>query len=295
MNKFSHITEDGNIKMVDISNKEVIKRTAIAVGRIYLKSETIELLKEKLLKKGDVLTTAKIAGIVGAKKTSDLIPLTHNIKVDFADIQFNVRTNCIEITSKVITTDKTGIEMEALTAVNVAALTIYDMCKAVDKEMKISEIYLKEKRKEKLRKFKILAINISKNKGEKKKPIKDKIQLIKNWGIKGDAHAKNWHRQISLLDNKDIKEFNKKGIEISFGDFAENITTDGINLSKIPIGTKLILGDAIVEITQIGKECHEHCEIYKQIGDCVMPKKGVFAKVIKEGEISNESDCCYYL
>lgn len=142
-NKFSHLDQDGKVKMVDVSDKEITKRTARAVGEIKMKSETLAMIKKGNLKKGAVIETARIAGITGAKKTSDLIPMCHplllsSIKVDF---EFAAE-NKIKIKSEVKNSGQTGVEMEALTAVNIAALTIYDMAKAVDKSMQIGEIKL---------------------------------------------------------------------------------------------------------------------------------------------------------
>ena len=136
--------------------------------------------------------------------------------------------------------------------------------------------------------FKILSINISKKTGTQKKPVKKAI-LKENHGIAGDAHARNWHRQVSLLAQEDINTMIEKGVELAPGDFAENITTLGIELAKIPVGNRITIGKTILEVTQIGKECHHHCTVYQKVGDCVMPRKGIFAKVIKGGEISNES------
>jgi MOSC domain-containing protein YiiM len=140
--------------------------------------------------------------------------------------------------------------------------------------------------------FKILSINISDKKGERKIPIAEAV-LKPNSGIEGDAHAGNWHRQGFLLAPEDVEEMIKKGGKVSYGDFAENITTEGIDLANLPLGTILCLGDAVLEVTQIGKECHEHCAIFRQVGDCVMPRKGIFTRVIKGGRINNESNCCY--
>jgi len=140
--------------------------------------------------------------------------------------------------------------------------------------------------------FKILSLNISEKKGEQKIPIK-KAVLRTDHGIVGDAHAGNWHRQISLLANEDIESMRGNGIELNYGDFAENITTEGIVLHELPIGTRLNIDSTVLEITQIGKECHHGCAIYTAIGDCVMPRRGVFAKIIEQGEISNESSCYY--
>jgi MOSC domain-containing protein YiiM len=140
--------------------------------------------------------------------------------------------------------------------------------------------------------FRILSLNISEKKGIQKHPV-DSMELKVDHGIEGDAHAGNWHRQISLLANEDIESMRGKGIELKYGDFAENITTEGIDLSSLSVGTRLNLGGCEVEVTQIGKECHHGCAIYKAVGDCVMPRKGIFVKVIRGGIITNESDCSY--
>ena len=144
----SHVDKSGAARMVDISAKPRVKRTARARGKITLQPKTIERIRERLVKKGDVLAAARIAGISAAKKTWDLIPLCHNIEIDHVAVDFEIAEDGIDILSTAVCTDKTGIEMEALTAVTVAALTIYDMCKAVDREMKIEEIVLLEKTKE---------------------------------------------------------------------------------------------------------------------------------------------------
>ncbi len=142
--------------------------------------------------------------------------------------------------------------------------------------------------------FKILSINISAETGVQKKPI-EKARLRIKHGIEGDAHAGDWHRQVSLLATEDIDQMRDKGVELHFGDFAENITTEGVDLSSLPIGTRLHLGETVLEVTQIGKECHHGCAIYQIVGDCVMPRKGIFGRVIHGGEINCESECHYYL
>ncbi|TDO78308.1 MOSC domain-containing protein [Halanaerobium saccharolyticum] len=133
---------------------------------------------------------------------------------------------------------------------------------------------------------KVKAVCLSEEKGTTKKVI-TKGELIKEFGLKGDAHAGKWHRQLSLLDETSIDKMRGQGYELNFGDFAENITTEGIeNLFQLPVGQKLrINGEILLEITQIGKKCHHDCEIMEAIGDCVMPREGVFARVIKGGEI----------
>lgn len=143
--EFTHFNEEGRAHMVEVGNKEDTKRVAKAYGRIKMKKETIEMIKDGLIKKGDVLSVAQIGGIMGSKRTSDLIPMCHNIFITGSNIRFNILENSIEIESEVKTIGKTGVEMEALTAVSIAALTIYDMCKAVDKDMVIEEIKLLKK------------------------------------------------------------------------------------------------------------------------------------------------------
>ena len=145
--KFSHIDDAGQARMVDVSAKPIIHRTATATGKIFCAPETMALIKDNQIKKGDVLTTANIAGVIGAKQTSNLIPLCHNIAMDQVVLSLNIEDDGVRITAKTVCTEKTGIEMEALTAVSVAALTIYDMCKAVDKKMMIGDIHLLEKTK----------------------------------------------------------------------------------------------------------------------------------------------------
>ncbi len=131
----------------------------------------------------------------------------------------------------------------------------------------------------------IKAISVSKEKGTKKTNVPE-ADLKIDFGIVGDAHAANWHRQISLLAIESIDKMIAMGAEVSPGAFAENITTEGIELPKLPIGSRLKIGSDIeLEITQIGKECHSRCEIFKQVGDCIMPREGIFAKVMKAGRI----------
>ena len=147
MPEFSHIDKHGKANMVDVSAKVNQVRTAIASGHIRLQATTIQKIKENQLKKGDVLTIAEIAGIQGGKKTNELIPLCHPLMISKLDVKTTLTETGINVTSFAKCTGQTGIEMEALTAVSIALLTIYDMCKAVDKEMCIEKIVLIEKRK----------------------------------------------------------------------------------------------------------------------------------------------------
>ncbi len=146
--EFSHLDREGAARMVDVGEKSVVRRTATAAGTIQMSPETIVLLREKALPKGDALNTARIAGVMAAKRTPDLIPLCHGIDLSSVDVEFEVGESGIGILATARASDRTGVEMEALTAVSVAALTVYDMCKAVDKGMVIEGIRLLEKTKE---------------------------------------------------------------------------------------------------------------------------------------------------
>ncbi len=132
---------------------------------------------------------------------------------------------------------------------------------------------------------KITSINISPHKGTFKQPV-SQAELRVDYGIVGDAHAGNWHRQISLLAQESIDKMTALGLEgLVPGMFAENMTTEGIELFSLPVGARLRLGNCLVEVTQIGKECHQHCEIYKKVGQCIMPHEGIFVKVLEPGVV----------
>ena len=131
---------------------------------------------------------------------------------------------------------------------------------------------------------KVIAVCISEQKGTPKHQVPE-ITLRRNHGIVGDAHAGDWHRQVSLLGQESVDKMKRTLPDIPIGAFAENILTDGITLYKLPIGTRLRIGETLVEVTQIGKECHAHCAIRKQVGDCVMPREGIFTIVLEEGTV----------
>jgi cyclic pyranopterin phosphate synthase len=156
MGELTHIDRKGRAKMVDVTHKPHTKREAAAIARIKMKPQTMKLIKEAGIEKGDVLQVARVAGIMGAKKTSELIPLCHPLPVTSVALDFELKDeeSIIEIRSRVKTLAQTGVEMEALTAVTIAALTVYDMCKAVDKEMTIVDVMLMEKKGGKSGEFK---------------------------------------------------------------------------------------------------------------------------------------------
>jgi cyclic pyranopterin phosphate synthase len=147
---FSHIDSAGRVTMVDTSGKTAVKRTAVAVGAVHFTAETVEMIRQGLMKKGDPIAAARIAGIMAAKKTAELIPLCHPLPIDRVSVDFEIEDERIDIRTEVVAVARTGVEMEALTAVAVSALTIYDMCKAVDKGMTIGGITLESKKKEPL-------------------------------------------------------------------------------------------------------------------------------------------------
>lgn len=144
--EFTHFDENKNAVMVDVSDKDITDRVAVATGRITLCDEAMEAIKGRKIKKGDVLTVAQVAGIMGQKRTSELIPMCHNINLTGSKITFEIEGNDIVVFSKAKTSGQTGVEMEALMGVNIALLTVYDMCKAIDKRMLISDIHLLEKK-----------------------------------------------------------------------------------------------------------------------------------------------------
>ncbi len=129
---------------------------------------------------------------------------------------------------------------------------------------------------------KIQAICVSERRGTKKHEVL-RAELKEKWGIVGDAHAGDWHRQVSLLSQEKIDEFRSKGADIAYGDFGENLVVEGFDLAALPTGTRLKIGSVVLEVTQIGKECHSHCEIYQRMGECIMPREGIFARVLHGG------------
>ena len=131
----------------------------------------------------------------------------------------------------------------------------------------------------------VIAVCTSEKKGTQKKNI-GKALFVADWGIEGDAHAGKWHRQVSLLSYDKIEEFRARGADVTDGAFGENLVVSGIDFKTLPIGTRFACNDVLFELTQIGKECHSHCEIHKIMGDCIMPREGVFVRVLKGGEIS---------
>lgn len=135
---------------------------------------------------------------------------------------------------------------------------------------------------------KVLGICISEKRGTQKHEVQE-ANIVEGWGIEGDAHGGNWHRQISLLSFEKIEAFRAKGADVDFGAFGENLIVEGYDLRTLPLGSKFRIGDALLELTQIGKECHSHCEIFKKMGECIMPANGIFTRVL-HGGVMKEGD-----
>lgn len=307
----THVDEVGNARMVDVGDKLVTRRAARAGARVWMAPATLKLLQDQALPKGDVLAVAKVAGIMAAKRTSELVPLCHPLSLTHVDVTFTVveSDSRVDIECSTRTEDRTGIEMEALTGAAVAAITIYDMCKAVDRGMVIGDIRLLEKTGGKEDYARppegplpgagapgpagapasdtgtVVAVNVSVAKGQRKIPMPE-VMLRMEHGIEGDGHAGTWHRQVSLLAQESVDKMIAAGLKVGPGDFAENITTAGIEVASLPLLTTLELGEALVEVTQIGKECHTRCAIYHQAGDCVMPREGIFVRVLRGGRVA---------
>lgn len=288
----THFNEEGRAKMVNVGEKDDTKRAATATCTVVMKEETLNRIKEGQIKKGDVLAVAQVGGIMAAKNTAQAIPMCHNIFITGVDIKFELGTNTVDIFATVKTIGKTGVEMEALNACGTTALTIYDMCKAIDRGMKVENLRLLEKEGGKSGHFIaenkegiVLDVNLSEKKGVIKTPVEKGVLKIDH-GLVGDAHAGDWHRQVSLLAEESINKMRAQGLpDLKDGDFAENITTKGLILHEIPVGTVFTMGTAVLEVTQIGKKCHAGCTIKQQVGSCIMPTEGIFAKVLKDGEV----------
>ncbi len=130
----------------------------------------------------------------------------------------------------------------------------------------------------------VVGICISEEKGTAKHEVQE-VELVEDWGIEGDAHAGNWHRQVSLLPHESVEAFKARGADVALGSFGENLVVSGYDLKTLPLGTRFYINDVILELTQVGKQCHSHCAIYEQMGDCIMPREGVFTRVIHGGTV----------
>ena len=311
----THINEQGRARMVDVSAKEGTQRVARAAGFVHMVPATLELVRTGGCKKGDVLAVAQVAGIMAAKRCWELVPMCHPIQLTGVDVRFELSdAPCgVAIEAECRCCGQTGVEMEALTAASVAGLTIYDMLKAVQRDMVIDDVGLLEKSGGKSGHFVregfvasetitqvaevdkgtvplstsdgvVVATSISTKKGTRKVP-QESIRLEVGLGVVGDAHAGAWHRMVSLLPEESVDEMRELLPKLAAGDFAENILTRGLSLKDLPVGTVLEVGECELAMTQIGKKCHSDCEISRITGKCVMPTDGVFAVVTRGGTV----------
>lgn len=293
--EFTHFDEEGRARMVNVGAKAESFRSARARCRVYCAEETINRIREGRIAKGDVLAVAQVAGIMAAKKVPDIIPMCHNLFLEGVDIRFRFPDyHSLIIEAEAYTSSKTGVEMEAITAVTVAALTVYDMVKAVDRFVTISETELIEKQggksgnviNPKAVRGEVFSISVNGQRGELKQPV-EKARLLKGWGIEGDGHGGDWNRQVSLLMWEAVADLSSRyGMQVAPGEMAENILTRGIDLTMLAVGTRLKIGSqAVLRITQIGKEDHESV-VTRRFGKSLIPRQGLFAVVEEEGDIS---------
>ena len=289
----THVNEQGRARMVDVSDKPATDRVARAAGFVRMAPSTVGLVRTGGAKKGDVLAVAQVAGIMAAKRCWELVPMCHPVQLTGVDVRFSVETGGVGIEAACRCHGETGVEMEALTAVSAAALTVYDMLKAHQRDMVIEDVRLVEKRGGASGDYAagvargaatVEAVCVSEEKGTRKRPV-DAIELVVGEGVSGDAHAGNWHRQVSLLPAEAVDELRDRLPDLAPGDFAENILTRGVDLKALPVGTVLRAGAAELVVTQIGKECHTACEIRRLTGRCAMPTEGIFCVVTRGGTV----------
>ena len=279
--------------MVDVSDKPATDRVARAAGFVRMAPSTVELVRTGGAKKGDVLAVAQVAGIMAAKRCWETVPMCHPVALTGVDVRFSVEAGGVGIEAACRCHGETGVEMEALSAVSAAALTVYDMLKAHQRDMVVEEVRLVEKTGGASGDFSargvrgaatVEAVCVSEEKDTRKHPV-DEIELVVGEGVAGDAHAGRWHRQVSLLPAEAVDELRGLLPELAPGDFAENVLTRGLDLKALPVGTVLRAGAAELVVTQIGKECHAACEIRRLTGRCAMPTEGIFCVVTRGGSL----------
>ncbi len=292
----SHINEKGYARMVDVSDKQDTVRVARAQAIVCMQPETLAMIREGTIKKGDVLSVAQVAGIMGAKHTAQIIPMCHPIFLSGVDLDFCMdEVWCsIIITSQAKTTGKTGVEMEALTAVTWPALTIYDMCKHwIAGEL--NDIRMLEKSggkcghlsNSKLNKSwvrwaraliqgRLYSICISSERGQLKNEV-DEAQLVQGYGIENDSHAGDWGRQVTCLAKESVEKVNQeKNLQIGPGQFAENLLIEGLDFPSVGVAESQIGAEAILEVSQIGKRDHPSI-VTETFGVSLLPYEVCFA------------------
>ena len=295
---FTHINQQGYAHMVDVSTKVDSNRVARAQAVVHMMPETLKAVRTGAVKKGDVLAVAQVAGVMGAKQTAALIPMCHPLMLTGVDIdfEFDEPQSTLTIYSVVKTTGKTGVEMEAITAVTTAALTVYDMCKAVDRWMEISSIQLLEKEGGKsghlqrevvrpLGRGRLHSISINPDRGQIKQEVPE-AEVVTGFGLQNDGHAGDWGRQVICLSWESVQRISQeKDLDIGPGQFAENLLIEGIDLSRVAVGDRLRIGHhTILKVTQIGQG-DDSSLVARALGVSLLPYEGLFCQVIKGGLI----------
>lgn len=282
--ELSHIDENGLPEMVDVSEKSVTNREAFAQAVVTMTPDTMKKILNNDIKKGDVISVAKIAGIMAAKKTSSLIPLCHQIPLTSVKIDFLPMSKYkLKITSKVNCKYSTGVEMEALTAVTVAALTIYDMCKAVDRGMRVDDVYLLKKSGGCSGTFEnaiVKKIFLKVKKGGNKLCMAEC-----NLDEEGIESFTTGDKAVSLLDENAFLSIENNNDSFCARKFYANFVTEGLAFSDMKVGSRISIADAIIEITQVGKQCFEECELLINKSPCLLRNNCAFGKIIKPGNV----------
>jgi len=312
----SHVDASGAPRMVDVGPKEATRRRAVAEARVRASVDLLAMIRRDETPKGAVSSVARLAGILAAKRTAEWIPLAHPIPLDRVAVDIEVAQDHIRIVATAEAVAKTGVEMEALVAASAAALAVYDMGKSVDRAMVIEGIRLLEKsggksgeyrvpgsapreaapreaaeppaepsRAEPPVRGRVVAVARSERRGIPKTPL-PRARLIAGHGIEGDAHAGPGDRQVSILPVESIEAFRRAGADVSFGDFGENLVVEGIDFGAIGIGTTIEAGTALLSLARIGKVCHTPCAIGRRMGECIMPREGLFFRVERGGEVA---------
>lgn len=286
--ELTHLDERGRAKMVDVAQKEVTLREATAEALLAMRPETLKRIYEGTLEKGDVLSVARIAGIMGAKKTSELIPLCHPLEISSVIVEFEpaFEAGLLRIRTKVRLWGRTGAEMEALVAGAITALAVYDMIKAVDRQAALKGLWLLEKSggksglwRREAPEGRVLAVNRADRRGIPKENVGEGFLEV-GVGLVGDAHAGS-ERELSLFPIEALALAPKEILSsLREGEYSENITIQGIPLEELRVGKKLKIGEAEVEIVQIGKG-----KLEPEGRPWIVSREGRFARVTRSGKV----------
>jgi len=286
--ELTHLDEKGRARMVDVTSKEVSLREARAEAFIHMKPETLKRIYEGGIEKGDVLAVGRLGGIMGAKKTWELIPLCHPLEISLVEVDFEpiFDAGILRVETRVKVWGRTGAEMEAMVGGAVACLAVYDMIKAVDRQAVIRNLRLIEKSGGKSGHFKaqnyrgeVVAVNLSEQKGMPKRNVKEAI-LEKGYGILGDAHSHS-ERPLSIFPLEALALAPKEVLEsLKEGEYSENLTIRGIPLEELRVGRVLKIGEALVGITQIGKG-----KLEPSGRPWIVSREGRFGRTLEGGKV----------